>query len=106
MLNYQQQLHSLPVGNPGNFYYGPSGSHSLTVSGEVYPTHQSHNPESEDKLNDHEDSTRNMDKMHRFSVDNIMEMKHDAYAKGKIAMELNNNYGEFECLEKEMVNVN
>jgi len=69
MLNYQQQLHSLPVGNPGNFYYGPSGSHSLTVSGEVYPTHQSHNPESEDKLNDHEDSTRNMDKMHRFSVD-------------------------------------
>ncbi|XP_016927994.1 retina and anterior neural fold homeobox protein 2 [Drosophila suzukii] len=93
MLNYQQQLHSLPVGNPGNFYYGPSGSHSLTVSGEVYPTHQSHNPESEDKLNDHEDSTRNMDKMHRFSVDNIMEMKHDAYAKGKIAMELNNNYG-------------
>jgi len=47
-----------------------------------------------------------MDKMHRFSVDNIMEMKHDAYAKGKIAMELNNNYGEFECLEKEMVNEN
>jgi len=46
-----------------------------------------------------------MDKMHRFSVDNIMEMKHDAYAKGKIAMELNNNYGEFKCLEKEVVNV-
>ncbi|XP_017077551.2 paired mesoderm homeobox protein 1 [Drosophila eugracilis] len=94
MLNYQQQLHSLPVGNPGNFYYGPTGSHSLTVSGEVYPSHQSHNLESEDKLNDREESVRNMEKIHRFSVDNIMDMKHDAYAKGKIAMELNNNnYG-------------
>jgi len=89
MLNYQQQLHSLPVGNPGNFYYGP------TVSGEIYPPHQSHNLESEDKLEDREESGRNLDKIHRFSVDNIMEMKHDAYSKGKMAMELSSNFGEF-----------
>ncbi|EDX08315.1 paired mesoderm homeobox protein 2 [Drosophila simulans] len=87
MLNYQQQLHSLPVGNPGNFYYGP------TVSGEIYPSHQSLNLESEDKLEDREESGRSLDKMHRFSVDNIMEMKHDAYSKGKMAMELSGNFG-------------
>ncbi|KAH8401185.1 hypothetical protein KR009_003547 [Drosophila setifemur] len=94
MLNYQQQLHSLPVGNPGNFYYGPTGSHSLTVSGEVYPSHPSHNLESEDKLNDRESSVRELDKLHRFSVDNLIELKHDAYGKGKLSMELSNNFGE------------
>ncbi|KAI8037493.1 hypothetical protein M5D96_009645 [Drosophila gunungcola] len=93
MLNYQQQLHSLPVGNPGNFYYGPTGSHSLTVSGEVYPALQTQNLEATDKLTDREGSARDLDKMHRFSVDNIMEMKHDTYPKGKLSMELNNNYG-------------
>ncbi|XP_043643299.1 retina and anterior neural fold homeobox protein 2 [Drosophila teissieri] len=87
MLNYQQQLNSLPVGNPGNFYYSPS------LSGEIYPSHQSHNLESEDKLDDREEGGRSLDKMHRFSVDNIMEMKHDAYSKGKLAMELSGNFG-------------
>ncbi|KAH8253853.1 hypothetical protein KR032_007120 [Drosophila birchii] len=94
MLNYQQQLHSLPVGNPGNFYYGPTATHSLTVSGEAYPAHTL---EPEDKLNDREgggpSSARDLDKMHRFSVNNLIDMKHDGYAKGKLAMELNNNYG-------------
>lgn len=32
--------------------------------------------------------------MHRFSVDNLIELKHDGYGKSKLAMELNNNYGE------------
>lgn len=92
MLNYQQQLHSLPVGNPGNFYYGLTGSHSLAVSGDAYAAH---NLEPEDKLIDREGpSARDLDKMHRFSVDNLIDMKHDGYAKGKLAMELNNNYGE------------
>ncbi|KAH8327153.1 hypothetical protein KR074_005053 [Drosophila pseudoananassae] len=88
MLNYQ---HSLPVGNPGNYYYGPTGSHSLAVSAEAYP---SQNIDSEDKLIDPEASVRDLEKMHRFSVDNLIELKHDGYGKSKLSMELNNNYGE------------
>ncbi|KAH8305960.1 hypothetical protein KR018_007006 [Drosophila ironensis] len=95
MLNYQQQLHSLPVGNPGNFYYGPTGSHSVTVSGEIYPSHPSHHPDPEDKLTDREcpAGVRDLEKMHRFSVDNLIELKHDGYPKSKLSLELNNNYG-------------
>ncbi|XP_033252279.1 retinal homeobox protein Rx2-like [Drosophila miranda] len=93
MLNYQPQLHSLPVGNASNFYYGPTGSHPLAAAGESYPSHPSHNLDAEEKLHDRDGTARDLDKMHRFSVDNLIELKHDVYAKGKLSMEISNNYG-------------
>ncbi|XP_017148106.1 paired mesoderm homeobox protein 2 [Drosophila miranda] len=93
MLNYQPQLHSLPVGNASNFYYGPTGSHPLAAAGESYPSHPSHNLDAEQKLHDRDGTARDLEKMHRFSVDNLIELKHDVYAKGKLSMEISNNYG-------------
>ncbi|KAM8713614.1 hypothetical protein ACLKA7_013866 [Drosophila subpalustris] len=119
MLNYQQQLHSLPVGNAGNFYYaastmpsaspnssghGPvsapaSASHALS-SVEVAFASQPQTIELEQKLQDtsynkdkHGTNRRELDKMHRFSVDNLIELKQDAYAKSKMPLELTNNFG-------------
>ncbi|XP_034107065.1 ALX homeobox protein 1 [Drosophila albomicans] len=126
MLNYQQQLHSLPVGNAGNFYYAatsaipsaasnPSGPesasasaaasasvslpHSLSSAEVAYPS-QPHPMELEQKLHDGfyskdklSANRREFDKMHRFSVDNLIELKQDAHAKSKLPLEMSNNFG-------------
>jgi len=123
MLNYQQQLHSLPVGNAGNFYYASSampsaatnssglgagagagtGSGPATVSlssVEVAYASQPQPMELEQKLHDgsfnkdkHSTNQRDLGKMHRFSVDNLIELKQDAYAKRKMPLELTNSFG-------------
>ncbi|EDW73696.2 uncharacterized protein Dwil_GK19597 [Drosophila willistoni] len=86
MLNYQHSLS--PVGNPANFYYPP------TVDGEEkHQQQQQQQHPSDSYLKNRCDKFRDLDKMHRFSVDNLIELKHDAYGKGKMSMELNNNYG-------------
>ncbi|KAH8354953.1 hypothetical protein KR093_002908 [Drosophila rubida] len=120
MLNYQQQLHSLPVGNAGNFYYAATSSlpsaasnssgadsgsasaalpHSLASVEVAYPS-QPHPMELEQKLHDasyakdkHTANRRELDKMHRFSVDNLIELKQDTYAKSKMPLELSSNFG-------------
>lgn len=38
---------------------------------------------------------RELEKMHRFSVDNLIELKQDAYAKSKAPLELTNSFGKF-----------
>lgn len=116
MLNYQQQLHSIPVGNAGNFYYaattmpsvasttsapgsGASAAHTLSSVDAAY-TAQPQTVELEQKL--HQEgyakdkeiaNRRELDKMHRFSVDNLIELKQDAFGKSKLTMELSNNFG-------------
>ncbi|KAH8298407.1 hypothetical protein KR044_001940 [Drosophila immigrans] len=120
MLNYQQQLHSLPAGNAGNFYYaaatsampsaasnssGPESAsaaaslpHSLPSVEVTYPS-EPHPMELEQKLHDasyskdkHSAHRRELDKIHRFSVDNLIELKQDAFAKSKLPLELSNNF--------------
>lgn len=122
MLNYQQQLHSLPVGNHGNFYYAattmPSAGHNssgpASASGTASLPHhpeaaynvQPQSMEQGQKVHHHEATAyakdkhvsasshrRELDKMHRFSVDNLIELKQDVYAKGKISLELSNSFG-------------
>lgn len=120
MLNYQQQLHSLPVGNAGNFYYAattmPSAGHNSSGPGSGSGAASLPHPEAtynvqpqpielEQKLHhetgayekDKHVSThrRELDKMHRFSVDNLIELKQDAYAKSKMPLELSNSFGKF-----------
>ncbi|XP_064536160.1 homeobox protein prophet of Pit-1 [Drosophila montana] len=116
MLNYQQQLHSIPVGNAGNFYYaattmpsvastasapgsGASAARTLPSVDAAYAA-QAQPVELEQKL--HQEgyakdkdiaNRRELDKMHRFSVDNLIELKQDAFGKSKLTMELPNNFG-------------
>ncbi|XP_030388339.1 retinal homeobox protein Rx-B [Scaptodrosophila lebanonensis] len=111
MLNYQ---HALPVGSLGSngssFYYAsaptapPSSTslHSLAINaGESNVS--SYSPTqvedtaldaayAKDKLGS-TSNVRDLDKMHRFSVGNLIELKQDAYVKNKLQMELNNNFG-------------
>ncbi|EDV98349.1 homeobox protein ceh-17 [Drosophila grimshawi] len=117
MLNYQQhQLHSLPVGNPSSFYYAastmPPAAASSAASGPVSvapannltsvdSTAAAYQPQSEPaelnaafaKDKDIIANHRELDKMHRFSVDNLIELKQDGYAKSKMRMELTNTFG-------------
>ncbi|XP_017961802.1 retinal homeobox protein Rx1 [Drosophila navojoa] len=114
MLNYQQQLHSIPVGGAGNFYYaastmpsatssasgpGSGPAHTLATSEAAYAAPPAPPLELDEKLHqaayvkDKEIANRReLDKMHRFSVDNLIELKQDAFAKSKLSMELANNF--------------
>ncbi|XP_033150911.1 paired mesoderm homeobox protein 1 [Drosophila busckii] len=92
MLNYQQQLHTLPVGNASNFYYAPAAA--ATTASSSLPPAQSQPIELESKLQEspfakdkHSSHRRDLEQMHRFSVDNLIE------AKSKMSMELNDNFG-------------
>ncbi|ALC41321.1 CG9876 [Drosophila busckii] len=115
MLNYQQQLHTLPVGNASNFYYAPAAAATTASSSLPSAAHahanananasppanvtyaspaQSQPIELESKLQEspfakdkHSSHRRDLEQMHRFSVDNLIE------AKSKMSMELNDNFG-------------
>lgn len=120
MLNYQQQLHSIPVGSAGNFYYaastmpsatsnasgpGSGPAHTLASSEATYAPPPAPPLELDEKLHqaayvkDKEIANRReLDKMHRFSVDNLIELKQDAFAKSKLTMELANNFGKLDSI--------
>ncbi|XP_030566440.1 ALX homeobox protein 1 [Drosophila novamexicana] len=96
MLNYQQQLHSIPVGNAGNFYYAATTMPSVasTTSAPGSGASAAHTLSSEGYAKDKEIANRReLDKMHRFSVDNLIELKQDAFGKSKLTVELSNNFG-------------
>lgn len=120
MLNYQQQLHSIPVGNAGNFYYaastmpsvtsnasgpGSGAAHTLASIEATYAAPPGQPVELEEKLHqasyvkDKEiTNRRELEKMHRFTVDNLIELKQDAFAKSKLSMELANNFGKIQFI--------
>ncbi|EDW10512.2 uncharacterized protein Dmoj_GI21136 [Drosophila mojavensis] len=92
MLNYQQQLHSIPVGGAGNFYYAASTMPEATYA--APPLELDEKLHQASYVKDKEIANRReLDKMHRFSVDNLIELKQDAFAKSKLSMELANNFG-------------